>query len=162
MTTEISRYPEEILGEDEDNGTMVDSLKNLREAIIGHKIVAVRRGSLKTANYWDIRDGTALLLDTGQIVWMDEEGDCCAYTSVNKIIERLPSIEHAITGVGTTNGYQTWHIYADLGDVMELDVSWSCGNPFYYGYGFNITVYDAQNFPELGKAFKEITDGKED
>ena len=43
-------------------------------------------------------------------------------------------------GVGTTDGFTRWHIYADMGDVLELEVGWSCGNPFYYGYGFNITV----------------------
>lgn len=37
-------------------------------------------------------------------------------------------------------GFTKWHIYADMGDVMELDVEWSCGNPFYYGYGFDIVV----------------------
>jgi hypothetical protein len=49
-------------------------------------------------------------------------------------------VEHAILGVGTTEGYTKWHIYADFGDVMQLDVGWSCGNPFYYGYGFDIAV----------------------
>ena len=44
-------------------------------------------------------------------------------------------------GVGTTDDFQTWHIYCDLGDILELDVAWSCGNPFYYGYGFDIDVY---------------------
>ena len=47
-----------------------------------------------------------------------------------------------ILGVGTTDGYTTWHIFADMGDVLELTVVWSCGNPFYYGYGFTITVDD--------------------
>jgi hypothetical protein len=50
------------------------------------------------------------------------------------------ALVHIITGVGTTDGYATWHIYADMGDVLELSVGWSCGNPFYYGYGFDISV----------------------
>jgi len=45
-------------------------------------------------------------------------------------------------GVGTTAQYQTWHIYADWGDVLKLEVGWSCGNPFYYGYGFDIDVVE--------------------
>ena len=49
-------------------------------------------------------------------------------------------MDHVILGVGTTDGYTTWHIYADFGDVMRLKVGWSCGNPFYYGYGFTIRV----------------------
>jgi hypothetical protein len=51
-------------------------------------------------------------------------------------------VDHIILGVGTTDGYTTWHVYADAGDVLELAVGWSCGNPFYYGYGFTITVDD--------------------
>jgi hypothetical protein len=52
-------------------------------------------------------------------------------------------VDHIITGVGTTGGYTTWHIYADMGDVLELSVGWSSGNPFYYGYGFDISVVEA-------------------
>ena len=59
------------------------------------------------------------------------------------VILNLDRIEHVITGVGTTDGYSVWHIYADLGDVVELKVGWSSGNPFYYGYGFDIAVVDA-------------------
>ncbi len=45
-------------------------------------------------------------------------------------------------GVGTTNGYSTWHIYADWGDILELSVGWYAGNTGYYGYGFDINVVD--------------------
>ena len=68
--------------------------------------------------------------------------DCCAYTDLEEIILNLDKIDHAILGVGTTEGYTKWHIYADLGDVVEMQVGWSCGNPFYYGYGFEIAVVD--------------------
>jgi hypothetical protein len=27
-----------------------------------------------------------------------------------------------------------------MGDVLELQVGWSPGNPFYYAYGFHIDV----------------------
>ncbi len=26
------------------------------------------------------------------------------------------------------------------GDILELDVEWSAGNAFYYGYGFDIAI----------------------
>ena len=52
-----------------------------------------------------------------------------------------------ITGVGTTDGYTTWHIYADMGDVLELSVGWSCGNPFYYAFRFHITVREEDAAP---------------
>lgn len=51
----------------------------------------------------------------------------------------MPENVHALQS-GTTDGYTTWHIYADFGDVMRLKVDWSPGNPFYYGYGFDIAV----------------------
>jgi hypothetical protein len=152
------RYPVEVLGADDDDGTMVESLKAFTEAVVGHKIVATRKGSIPGA-YWGVESGTALLLDTGQIVWMGEQGDCCAYTDLEEIIDVLPSIEHVITGVGTSEGYTTWHIYANMGDVMQFKVGWSCGNPFYYAYGFNVRVYEPDNLPELAQQFKELEAG---
>jgi hypothetical protein len=67
-------------------------------------------------------------------------GDCCAYTELESFLLHPELVDHIITGVGTTDGYNTWHIYADIGDVLELSVGWSSGNPFYYGYGFDIQV----------------------
>lgn len=63
------------------------------------------------------------------------------------IIDLQRDVEQAlrlVAKVGTTEGYTKWHIYADFGDVLELDVSWSCGNPFYYAYGFDIAVKPAR------------------
>lgn len=71
---------------------------------------------------------------------MFDDGDCCAYTNLDAFLLNPELVDHIITGVGTTDAYQTWHIYCDLGDVLKLDVGWSCGNPFYYGYGFDIKV----------------------
>jgi hypothetical protein len=122
---------------------MVQSKEKLAEAVIGHRIVAVQRDvPLKDEYGWGAK-GTVLTLDNGQRVQLLEEGDCCAYTEVQDITMNLDNVDHVITGVGTTDGYTTWHIYADLGDVMTMKVGWSCGNPFYYGYGFDIKVVDA-------------------
>ncbi len=71
---------------------------------------------------------------------MVEVGDCCAYTELDSFLLNPELVDHMILGVGTTDYYTTWHIYADMGDVLKLNVKWSCGNPFYYGYGFNIQV----------------------
>lgn len=35
------------------------------------------------------------------------------------------------------------------------EVGWSCGNPFYYAYGFNITIFEP-NQEGLTEAFKEL------
>ena len=68
--------------------------------------------------------------------------DCCAYTELEAFLLHPERVDHIIMGVGTTDTYTRWHIYADLGDVLELTVGWSCGNPFYYGYGFDIDVVE--------------------
>jgi hypothetical protein len=126
----------------DDDGTMPDSVNALAEKVIGHRIVSAERGEW-TRSYrdcYDQREGIVLTLDDGTRVRLADTSDCCAYTQVEKFLLHPERVDHIITGVATTEGYTKWHIYADLGDVLELDVGWSCGNPFYYGYGFDISV----------------------
>jgi hypothetical protein len=139
MTT---KYPPEELGPDDDDGTMPDNVATLAGHVVGHRIVAVERKTSVPGPYeWSGEiTGTALVLDNGKRVLLGDTNDCCAYTELEDVILNLDKIEHVITGVGTTDGYSRWHIYADLGDVVELKVGWSSGNPFYYGYGFSINV----------------------
>jgi hypothetical protein len=128
---EAERYPVEKLGEDaEDNGTMPENVAKLGEAVIGHRIVDAEKDG----------DEFTLTLDTGARVVLRNTSDCCAYTDLEGFLLNPVGVDHAITGGGTTEGYTKWHIYADFGDVVQMDVRWSCGNPFYYGYGFDIAV----------------------
>jgi hypothetical protein len=92
---------------------------------------------------WGSGRGTAITLDNGKRVFLIDTDDCCAYTELQAFLLHPERVDHIIVGVGTTNGYTTWHIFADAGDVLELTVGWSSGNPFYYGYGFNIVVEEA-------------------
>jgi hypothetical protein len=132
-------YPEELLDPYSDDGTMVESKEALAQTVVGHKIVAAeKRDDLQDS--WYNTTGLLLTLDDGRQVQMREVSDCCAYTEVEAFLLNPELVDHVITGVGTTDGYNTWHIYADAGDVLELTVGWSCGNPFYYGYGFAIQV----------------------
>lgn len=131
------KYPEEHLGESDDDGTMPDSRDALAEAVVGHRIVSVER--LKPSGY-GYDSGIVITLDNGTRAELQETGDCCAYTQIESFLLNPDAVDHIITGVGTTDSFRTWHIYADWGDVLKLDVAWSCGNPFYYGYGFNIAV----------------------
>ena len=136
-------YPEEILGIDDDDGTMVSSRDELADAVVGHKIVKAEMiGDHK--DRWYYGQGFEITLDTGRKVRMYGQSDCCAYTDIGKFMLNVENIDHIITGVGTTDGYTTWHIYADMGDVLEMEVGWSCGNPFYYAYGFHIEVVDPE------------------
>lgn len=134
-------YPPEVLDEDYDNGTMPDNVDTLGEAVIGHRIVSVERAEIPTR--WDgIEHVTAITLDSGKRVILADSNDCCAYTALESFLLHPERVDHIITGVGTTGEFTKWHIYADLGDVLELEVGWSSGNPFYYGYGFDIRVLD--------------------
>lgn len=135
MTT--NRYPEETLDGESDNGTMPDNITTLADAVVGHRIVSAQT---EPQEYHFEPDVLVLTLDNGKRVHLANTDDCCAFTSLEKFFLDPQAVDHMILGVGTTDGYTTWHIYADFGDVMKLEVGWSCGNPFYYGYGFDITV----------------------
>lgn len=136
-----TRYPTEVLSDDYDNGTMPENVQELADAVVGHRIVSAQQGEVK-AGYggWRTSTGLVLTLDDGTRVELADSDDCCAYTELREFLLHPDKVDHIITGVGTTDEYQTWHIYADMGDVLELTVDWSCGNPFYYGYGFDIRV----------------------
>jgi hypothetical protein len=144
-------YPQEVLNQEweEDNGTMPDNVATLADAVVGHKIVSVEKNveipaGADLPRYFGSSFGTQITLDNGKQVYLIDGGDCCAFTELNNFLLHPDKVDHVITGVGTTEGYTKWHIYADFGDVVELDVAWSCGNPFYYAYGFEIVVVDAE------------------
>jgi hypothetical protein len=131
-----NRYETEILDEyNDDDGTMPANVDTLREAVIGHRIVTVeKKGGL-----------TVITLDNGKEVQLLNTDDCCAYTAMEAFLLHPELIDHEIMGIGTTDGYTKWHIFADMGDVLELQIGWSSGNPFYYGYGFDIMVKEIDN-----------------
>ena len=137
-------YPTEILDDDHDDGTMPGNVDELRNAVVGHRIVSAKTGTATAEiNGWGdlgVVSGLVIELDDGTQVILSDTMDCCAYTSLEQFLLHPDKVDHIITGVGTTDSYETWHIYADLGDVLELTVWWSAGNPFYYGYGFDIHV----------------------
>lgn len=127
---QFSGYPTETLDSDDDDGTMPSNVAALADEVVGHKIVAAEQQG----------GGIVLTLDNRTEVQMRSSWDCCAYTELAGFFLDPASVDHIITGVGTTEGYTVWHVYADYGDILKLQVGWSCGNPFYYGYGFDIEV----------------------
>jgi hypothetical protein len=107
--------------------------------VVGHRIVKTEETD--TPTWWGgTEKAFVITLDNGKRVELQNTSDCCAGTELESFLLHPDRVDHVITGVGTTDGYSTWHIYADMGDVLELSVGWSCGNPFYYGYGFDISV----------------------
>lgn len=137
-----NRYPDEN-PEIDECGLIVESVDNLRAAVIGRRIVQAEKAKWTDSKYpsWQ-KTGLVLTLDDGHQVRMEETGDCCAYTELTEFLLHPELVDHVILGVGTTDEFTRWHIYADMGDVLELTVGWSEGNPCYYGYGFDIDVVE--------------------
>ena len=153
-----NRYPIEVLGVDDDNGTMPENVEKLSNSIIGRRIASVENVPSNRYNY-DETTTTIITLDNGTRVKMVGVSDCCAYSEVNAFLLHPESVDHAIMGVGTTGSYTKWHIFADYGDILQLTVEWSPGNQFYYAYGFNLTV---EEIPEdEGKSSPHIPTRRE-
>jgi hypothetical protein len=133
------RYPEEELGPDDDDGRMPENVYDLYQAVVGRRIVKTEKREIPR-RYYGKTEAFIITLDDGTEVRLANTDDCCAYTELESFLLHPERVDHVIMGVGTTEQYTRWHIYADLGDVLELSVGWSCGNPFYYGYGFDIDV----------------------
>lgn len=137
----MTKYEQEILDDEEDDGTMPANVAELADSVVGHRIVSA--GIIEVPHTWraDMTETAfAITLDNGVRVQLRHTDDCCAYTDLKDFFLHPERVDHIITGVGTTDGYTKWHIYADLGDILELTVDWFAGNPFYYGYGFDISV----------------------
>src|SRR4051812_21430462 len=117
---DVDRYPVETLDGDDD-GTMPENVAKLGKCVVGRRIVGAEQEGHRFV----------LTLDTGQRVVLRDTSDCCAYTDLEGFLMNPAGVDHAILGVGTTGGYTKWHIYADFGDVVQMNVGWSCGNPFY-------------------------------
>lgn len=137
-------YAEEELDANDDDGTMPDNVDIVRQAVIGRKIVSAgyEDAPRPKDDHYCLGHGTpfVITLDDGTKVCLRGTNDCCAYTELEQFLLHPDKVDHVIMGVGTTDEYSTWHIYADYGDVLALTVNWSSGNPFYYGYGFDIDV----------------------
>jgi hypothetical protein len=137
------RYTVETLDEYDDNGTMPENVATLEKIVVGRRIVSAQRETATYPTPWGFEgtdEGLVLTLDDGTRAILVNGSDCCAYTELQEFLLHPESVDHVILGVGTTDGYTTWHVYADMGDVLTMKVGWSCGNPFYYGYGFTIAV----------------------
>ncbi len=142
MVKRFKGYEPEVLDNDyEDDGTMPANVEELSSAVVGRKIVSAEQKTVKTKWYGN-QTALVITLDDGTQVQLVDSSDCCAYTDLELFWLDPTKVDHVITDVGTTDGYTVWHIYADFGDVLNLKVGWSCGNPFYYGYGFDISVVE--------------------
>lgn len=133
-------------GDEYENDIMSSNVDTLAEGVVGHKIVKagwVERDLVGKNYYWYGSNQFEIELDNGTKVYLANTDDCCAYTDLNNFLLNADLVDHVIMGVDATGNFSTWHIYADMGDVLALDVSWSSGNTGYYGFGFHIEVVPA-------------------
>lgn len=129
------------IDEDYETGVMQGSVDELSAAVVGERIVSIDRPDTYT------RGGnkeTILTLSSGKRVRVVDTDDCCAFTEVESF-KLLEEGEHIVTRVEAEEGFTRWFIYADSIPVVEMGVEWSPGNPYYYGFGFSITVEEENN-----------------
>lgn len=134
-----SDYEAEVMG---------DNAKLLESEVVGHRIVEVRKG-YDYETYWDKSQahsdsGVTFVLDNGTEVALQSTNDCCAYTDVRDF-EFLTKTDNVVTSVTTQDNFEQWYIYAAEVPVVSLGVDWSPGNPYYYGFGFDIAVKKKEN-----------------
>lgn len=123
---------------------MADNASELEGKIVGHRIVRVEKNAKIPDGVTWSTTGTALILDSGRKVFLVDTEDCCAYTELDSFLAGPDMVDHIITAVRTYDDYTTWHILADMEEVLKLDVSWSEGSG-YYSYGFDIIVIDEED-----------------
>jgi hypothetical protein len=125
----MDRYPVEPLP---------SNVAELAKHVVGHRIISAEKGRINHGP-GNVLEGLVLTLSNGLRVVLCDTGECCAYTNLEAFLLHPECVEHEITGVGTTEGYTKWHIFADWGDILKLEVGWSAGTG-HYGYGFDIAV----------------------
>lgn len=122
-------YPDAVPEAYDENNVMPENVEDFANEVIGHRIVS-----------WDHENDSGLFtLDNGKVVHLRSTNDCCAYTDLAGVLEKLPTMDHVITAVKPNGMYTEWHIMAGMDEVLELEVSWSAGNG-YYMYGFVVEV----------------------
>lgn len=136
-------YLDEGYDSEYESEVMQGSVDVLAKEVVGRKIVSVETGDQPEGS-WYTGKVTVLTLDDGSRVRVSDTDDCCAFTEVESF-KFLENVDHVITRVETDEGFNKWHIYADTVPVLEMDVTWSPGNPYYYGFGFSINVEKENN-----------------
>lgn len=143
-------YPEDTAENNpcgpEDDGTMPENVKELENLVVGHKIVNAEKIGKSSVWSWQTdKRVLRLTLDDGRKFDIVNTDDCCAVTEVESWILHPENVDNVITSVETENGFTKWHVLADGNDVLTMNVAWSCGNPFYYSYGFHYRIVEVED-----------------
>lgn len=142
-------------------GRVVQSVEKLTDEVVGHRIVSAEKQKVVNPNrsWYGATEAFVITLDNGKQVQLFNSGDCCAFTELESFLLHPELVDHVILGVGTTDEYRVWHIYADMGDILQLTVGWSYGNPCYYSYGFDIRVVDVTPVT-VGEVIRTLDDAQ--
>jgi len=109
---------------------MEENVSELAGGVVGHKIVKAGWVDRDFGGKYSWYSSTQfeIELDNGKKVYLANTDDCCAYTELNNFLLNAELVDHVIMGVEAEDYFSRWHIYADMGDVLALDVSLSSGN----------------------------------
>lgn len=135
MTDYRDWYGENSHVDDFDHGD------RLRDTLVGRKVVAVTED--------------AMVLDTGKVLYIRTEGDCCAWYDIT----HLSKVDNMITDVRTEHTEWDYdapdrpdsgaaerfsiYVYADNAEVNLLTVEGNEGSG-YYGRGYRIMLDDKE------------------
>jgi hypothetical protein len=127
-----------------ENTQMEQNVEEFASAVIGHRIISAVHAEVRKDRWgYAYKDTLVLTLSNGNRVKIIDSSECCAYTQLDAFMLNPESVNHVITSVGTSDGYTTWHIYAEMNDVLNLTVGWAEGTG-YYSYGFDIKVIEME------------------
>ena len=126
---------------------MPANVAKLGEAVIGRRIVSAEKGEV-AREYYGLSDGRILTLDYGTKVSLVDTADCCAYTDAGGV-PPAPRDGRSRDPWGGHNGrlHEVAHLRRPRRRAGASTSAGRAGNPFYYGYGFDIAV---QPLSEVG------------
>lgn len=141
-----------------DDGQQASIKDNLEAALVGRKVVDMLPRKTELFALTDLEEAAEalnrtipkgqliLVLDNGTLVRIEEQSDCCAWTSIDEVKRNLHLVDNVITSVNMSEDLCEFYILTDFGQAMHLSTSFSCGNPFYYAYGLTIEVLSVEEY----------------
>ena len=87
--------PPEILGDDDDDGTMPENVATLAHHVVGHRIVSAEERPIEHEWRGTI-SGLVITLDNGREVRLADSDDCCAFTELESFLLHADMVDHRL------------------------------------------------------------------
>jgi hypothetical protein len=127
-----------------------NSEREIRELLLGRKIIAAEQGTFKFGDGWDKSADGKLTLDNGAVVFVVPNEGCGGCSAGWYEIEHLTTVENAITSVRLTEEVESDEFYepdrsyriyviADNKEINVVQIDGNDGNG-YYGTGYELIV----------------------